>query len=186
LEGSGAAGERDAGERTFAKTDLWLSGRVGRNQERAQESGEIRVVADDEEIFAGGALAEELLEILESGVRSESRGVKDLRFVAGLGADEGGSLKAALQGTGDNEVKLDVQCIQHMGELETMLFALLVEGAFLIEERVGTAKSGAGVAEDVDIHNQLTVYPRRGFRRLSCDALWHALGATFAWHLAES
>jgi hypothetical protein len=83
--------------------------------------------------------------------------VEDLRFVAGLRADEGGGLEAALEGTGDDEVKLDVQRVQEIGELEAMLLALLVEGPFLVEERVGTTKSGAGVAEDKNIHNLLTV-----------------------------
>ena len=44
-----------------------------------------------------------------------------------------------------------------MGELETMLLAFFIQGTFLVQGWVGTAKSGAGVAEDENIHNLLTV-----------------------------
>jgi len=114
-------------------------------------------VADEEEIFAVGALAQELLEVLEGGFWGEGGGVEDLGLVAGLGADERGGLQGAFERAGDDEVELDVQRVQHMGELEAMLFAFLVEGTLLVQGWVGTAKSGAGVAEEENIHNLLTV-----------------------------
>jgi hypothetical protein len=55
-------------------------------------------VADEEEVFAIGALAEELLEVFESGFGGERGGVEDLGFVAGLGAYERGGLEAAFEG----------------------------------------------------------------------------------------
>jgi hypothetical protein len=53
-----------------------------------------------------------------------------LRFIAGLGADQRCGLKAAFERARDDEVELDVQCVQYMSELEAVLFALFVEGAF--------------------------------------------------------
>ena len=55
-------------------------------------------MADEEEVLAIGALAEELLEVFEGGFGGERGGVQDLGLVAGLGADEGGGLEAALEG----------------------------------------------------------------------------------------
>jgi hypothetical protein len=114
-------------------------------------------MANDKEILAVGALAEELLEVFESSFGRERGGVQNLGFVAGLGADERSGLEAALERAGDDEIELDVQCIQHVSELETVLFALFVEGAFLVEKGISTTKSGAGVAEDENIHNLLIV-----------------------------
>jgi len=96
-------------------------------------------VADEEEVLALGALAEELLEVLEGGFGGERGGVEDLGFVAGLGADERGGLEAAFEGAGDDEVELDVQRVEHMSELEAMLLAFLIEGAFGVEERIRTS-----------------------------------------------
>jgi hypothetical protein len=114
-------------------------------------------MTDDEKIFAFRALAEERLEIFEGSVWGESGGMEYLRFVAGLGAYEGGGLQAALERAGDDKVELDVQGVQHMGKLEAVFFAFLVEGTFLVQGWVSAAKSGAGVAEDKNIHNLLIV-----------------------------
>jgi len=96
-------------------------------------------VADEEEVLALGALAEEVLEVFEGCFGGERGGVEDLGFVAGLGADERGGLEAALERAGDDEVELDVQGVEHMRELEAVLFACLIEGAFGVEERIRTS-----------------------------------------------
>jgi hypothetical protein len=54
-------------------------------------------VADEEEVFPFGALAEELLKVFEGGVGSEGGGVQDLGFVAHLGADERRGLEATFE-----------------------------------------------------------------------------------------
>ena len=113
-------------------------------------------MADDQKVFAGGAFLEKLLEIFEGGFGGEGRGGHNLGLVACLGAYEGGGLEAAFERAGDDEVELDVQCVQHMGELEAVFLAFFVEGTFLIEGWICAAKSGACVAEDEDIHNLLT------------------------------
>ena len=58
-------------------------------------------------------------------------------FVAGLGADEGGGLEAALERAGDDEVELNVQRVQDVSELEAVLLAFLVERALEVEEWIG-------------------------------------------------
>ena len=81
--------------------------------------------------------------------------MQDLGFVAGLGADERGGLEAALERAGDDEVELNVQGVQDMGELEAVFFAFLIEGAL---ERRGlgcTPDAGAGVAKDEEIHKSI-------------------------------
>ena len=77
---------------------------------------------------------------MESGFGGERGGVEDLRFVAGLGADERGGLQAALEWAGDDEVELDVQGVQDMGELEAVALAFLVEGALEVEGGIGRAE----------------------------------------------
>ncbi len=85
---------------------------------------------------------------LEGGGGGESVGLEDLGLVAGLGADKGGGLEAALEGAGDDEVELNVEGVEDVGELEAVPLALLVEGPLGVEDRVGSARSGAGVAKD--------------------------------------
>jgi len=83
LKGSRAAGEDKAGERTFAQPDYGFgagggSGAGVGHEERTQEGGEVGVVADEEEVLALGALAEELLEVFEGGFGGERGGVENL------------------------------------------------------------------------------------------------------------
>jgi hypothetical protein len=112
-------------------------------------------VSDDQEILGVGAVPEELMEVLERSGGGEAFGLKDLGFVAGLGADERGGLEAALEGTRDDKVELDVQGIEDIGELEAVAFAFLIERAFYVEEWVGAAGACAGVAEDKQVHTVL-------------------------------
>ncbi len=105
-------------------------------------------MAYDEEIFGVGAVLQEFVEVLEGGGGGEGVGVEDLGFVAGLGADEGGGLEAALERAGDDEIELNVESIEDMGELEAVAFAFLVEWALEVEEGIGAAGASAGVAED--------------------------------------
>jgi hypothetical protein len=93
-------------------------------------------VADDEEVLAFGALAEELLEVFEGSFGGERGGVHDLGFVAGFSADERGGLETALERAWDDQIELDVQCVQHLGELEAVFFAFFIEGALRVEQRI--------------------------------------------------
>jgi hypothetical protein len=113
-------------------------------------------VADDQKVFAIGTVVQERLELSEGGGGGEGVGVQNLGLVAGLGADEGGGLEAAFERARDDEIELNVKGVQHVGELEAMLLALLVERTLDVEERVGAAYTGAGMTEDVKIHSLLT------------------------------
>jgi hypothetical protein len=106
-------------------------------------------MADEEQVLVVGALFQELVEVLKGGFGGEAIGVEDLGFVAGLGTDEGCGLKAALEGAGDDEVELDIEGVQDVCELKAVLLALFVEGTLDVEEWIGTARSCAGVAENV-------------------------------------
>jgi len=121
-------------------------------EERGEEGGEVGIVADEKKVLGFGAVAEELLEVAEGGLRSEGGGEQDLAVVAGLGADERGGLEAALEGAGDDEIELDVESVEDVGELEAVLLAVLVERAFDVEERVGAAGAGAGVPKQKEVH----------------------------------
>ena len=126
-------------------------------EERAEEGGEVGVVADDQHVFALGVVMQQALELLEGGGGGERVGLQNGRLVAGLGADEGGGLQAALERAGDDEVELDVQRIEDVSELQAVALALFVERSFDIEEGIGAAGSGTGVTEDEQIHNLLTI-----------------------------
>jgi hypothetical protein len=102
-------------------------------------------MADDEEVLHVGAVVQELVEVLESGVGGEGVGVEDLGFVADLGADERGGLEAALEGAGDDEIELDVEGIEDMGKLHAVALAFLVERTFGVEEGIDAPGTGTGV-----------------------------------------
>lgn len=114
-------------------------------------------MANHENVFAVAALVEEALEVVEGGFGSESVGDLDGGFVAGLGTYERGGLHTALETAGDDEVELYLQRIQHVGELKAVAFAVFVQWAFRVEKRIGTAGSGAGVAEDEEIHGLIFI-----------------------------
>ena len=109
-------------------------------------------MADDQEVLGVGALLEELLESLRVAAGARRVGEEDVGLVAGLGADEGGGLEAALEGAGDDQVELNVERVEDVGELEAVALAFFVEGTFGVEERVGAACAGAGVAKNEEIH----------------------------------
>ena len=99
MQGGRTAGEDDAGDGAFAKADSRGGWGTGGHQKRTKEVGEVGIVADDEKIFAFGALAEHLLEVFEGALGGERVGVHDRGFVAGFGADERGGLEATLEWT---------------------------------------------------------------------------------------
>ncbi len=132
MKDGGAALEVDAGERAFAEADAGGAGGgvvVGADaEEMAEELGDVGVVADDEDVFGGGAVAQKALELGEGGGGSERGGDEDLLLVAGLGGDELGGLLRALEGAGDDEVEVELESVEDVGELEALGLAVLVEG----------------------------------------------------------
>ena len=147
MQGCGATGEAQAGDGAFAEPDLsWAGGRG--DEERSQEVGEVGVVADDQDIFAGLMFAQELLEVFEGGRRGESGGLQDGGLVAGLGTDEGGRLEAAFEWARDDEVELYVHCIQHLRELKAVALAFFIEGALYVEHGVQATGNCTGVTKD--------------------------------------
>jgi hypothetical protein len=105
-----------------------------------------------EEVFVASGFIEELLEVLLGGLGGEGVGEQDLGLIAGLGAYERGGLEAAFEGARYDEIEAYLQCIQYMREVEAVLFAVFVEGAFEIEEGIFSANACAGVAENEEIH----------------------------------
>jgi len=81
----------DAGERAFAQTDAGRGGGgvvIGAyTEEMAQELRDVGIVADDEDVFVGGAFTEEALELCERGGRGERWGYENFLLVAGFGGD---------------------------------------------------------------------------------------------------
>ena len=117
-------------------------------------------MADHEDVLAVGYLAKELLEVSYGGGGGECFGLLNRRLVTGLGADHGRGLEGALEWARDDEIKLYVQCIEHVSKLETVLFPFFIEGTLYVEEGICSAKTSAGVAKNIQIHNLFTYYRR--------------------------
>ena len=119
MKDGGAALQVDACERAFTQADAgggggWIV--VGADAEQmAEELGDVGVVADDEDVFVGGALAEEALELGEAGSGSEGGGDEDFLLVAGFGGDELGGLLGTLEGARDDEVEAGLEGVEDVG-----------------------------------------------------------------------
>jgi hypothetical protein len=109
-------------------------------------------VTHDEEVFGVFAVLEEALEILEGCGGCERVGLQDRGFVSGLGPNERRSLEAALERAGDDEVELDVECTEDVGELDAVTLALLIERSLGVEERVDAPSARAGMAKNKEVH----------------------------------
>jgi len=89
----------------------------GGNEQRAEEAVDIRVVANDKDVFAVAKLVNEMLEVVKGGFGGKRTGEQNLGFVASFGADERSGLHASFEIAGDDDIKLDLQCIQNMSKL---------------------------------------------------------------------
>jgi hypothetical protein len=118
-------------------------------------------VADEQQVLNIAVVFDEFVEVFEGAGGGEGVGVEDLGFVAGLVGNEGGGLEAALEWAGDDEIEVDVEGIEDVGELEAVALTLFVEGTFDVENRVGTGCAGARVPEDKEVHKTPTVYCKR-------------------------
>jgi hypothetical protein len=151
LKDGGAALKVDAGERAFAQADAWGPGLVSvcaDTKELAEELGEVGVVAYDENVLGGGGFAQKALELGEGGGGGEGVGDQDLLFVAGLGGYELGGLLGALERARDDEIEVELESVEDVGELQALGLAVLVDGTLEVEERIGAWTTGAGVAKD--------------------------------------
>ena len=153
MQHGGAACEADAGKRALAQSDARGGGggiviRADAEQV-AEKLSDVGIVADDEDVLVGAAVAQQALELGEGGGRRKGVGDKQLLLVAGFGGDELGGLLGALEGARDNKVKVGLECIEDVGKLQALGLAVLVEGTLDVEERIGAANTGAGVAENI-------------------------------------
>ena len=153
MQHGGAACEADAGKRALAQSDARGGGggiviRADAEQV-AEKLGDVGVVADDENVLRGGPVAEKALELGEGRGGSKRGGDQDFLFVAGLGSNELGGLLGALEGARDDEIEVGIEGVEDVGELQALCLAVLVEGTLDIEERIGAANTGAGVAENI-------------------------------------
>lgn len=90
-------------------------------------------MADEEDVFVGGALSQEALELGVVGGGGEGGGEEDSLLVAGLGGDELGGLEASLEGAGDDEIEVGLEGVEDVGEVQAVALAVLVEGTFDVE-----------------------------------------------------
>jgi hypothetical protein len=58
---------------------------------------------------------------------------------------------------GDDQVELDIEGVEDVGELQAILFAVAVEGTAEVKQRVGPADAGAGVTEEIEVHSSLAL-----------------------------
>ena len=137
MKDGGAALQVDACERAFTQADAgggggWIV--VGADAEQmAEELGDVGIVADDQDVLVGGALAQQALELGEGGGGGERVGDEDLLLIAGLGGDQLGGLEAALEGARDDQVEVELEGVEDVGELQALGLAVLVEGTFDVE-----------------------------------------------------
>jgi len=116
VESAGAASAVDAGDGGFAKADAGLVRGAGDAEvavspgaeDGAEEDGQIGVVADNEDVFVIVEASNQFFKGREIPARAESFGNEDSGVVSGLGTDERGGLKSALERAGDDEIELDV------------------------------------------------------------------------------
>ena len=149
MKGAWKACAVDTGDGAFAETGADAAG--GR-QERSEEDGEIRVVADDQDVFVLVETADEVVKLLHGGFRRESFRDLDFAFVAGFGADQRGGLQGALERAGDDAVELNIESAEKAADEEALLLAFLIEGAFDVDGGVGAASARAGMTKNVEIH----------------------------------
>jgi hypothetical protein len=114
-------------------------------------------VSDDENVLEGGVLVKELVELGQGGLGCEGFGEQDPGLVAGLCANEGGGLEAALEGAGEDDVELDAEGVEDVGQVQAMVLAVLIEGALEVQDWIGAADAGTGVAKDIQIHRTVTI-----------------------------
>jgi hypothetical protein len=131
---------------------LWVS-----HEQGAEEELQVGVVADDEEVFVIAAGLQKAVEVGDGGFRGEGGGLQDLGLVAGFGGDELGGLERSLERAGDDEVEVDLEGVEQMGEVQAVLLSLSIERTLEIEEWIGAAGSGAGVTENEQIHRTVTI-----------------------------
>ena len=149
MEGAGKACAVDAGDCALAEA---RADAAGGREERSEESREIGIVADDEDVVVFVETADEVVKLLHGGFGREGIGDVDFAFVAGFSADQRGSLQGALEGAGDDAVELDIQSAEESADEEALLLAFLIEGAFDIDDGVGAASARAGMTKNVEIH----------------------------------
>jgi len=92
----------------------------------AEEDGEVRVVADDENIFEGRKRIQHGAKVCEGAAGGKRRGNLYGALIGGFSADERCGLQTALEGTGDDEVKLHLHAVEDVGELQAKLLAVAV------------------------------------------------------------
>jgi hypothetical protein len=84
-------------------------------------------MADEKQIFAVLTFAKEIVEVGQGGFRGETVGGEDAGFVAGFGGDELSGLERALERAGDDEIEVDLEGVEDMGEVEAVLLAFSIE-----------------------------------------------------------
>ena len=117
-------------------------------KELTEELGEVGVVAYDENVLGGGAVAQKPLELGEGSGGGERVRDEELLFVASLGGDELGGLLSALERAGDDEIEVEIEGVEDVGKLKALGLAVLIDGTLEVEERIGARTTGAGVTKD--------------------------------------
>lgn len=149
MEGAGEPVAVDAGDSALAQA----SGDAGGGREkRTEKDREVGIVADDEDVVVFLEAADEVVEFRDPGFGREGVGDLDFAVVPGFVGDQRGGLQSALEGAGGDSVELHVEAAQELADENRLLLAFLIEGAFYVNNGIGAARAGAGVAKDVEIH----------------------------------
>ena len=112
---------------------------------------------DHEQVFPPSRLLQQVLEVRKGGFRGEGVREQDALLVAGFGGDKLGSLDGTLERARYNEIEGHVQRVEHVGKLQAVALALLVQGTFYIEQGIGAAGASTGVAKNIKVHGPFSL-----------------------------
>ena len=92
---------------------------------------------------------QQLLKVCKRGLRSQRLAHLHLAVVAQLRAHKLRRLQRALQRTGNDDVHLDLEGIQHARHQHALVFSLFNKGPLSIEKGIFTGQAGVGVAHQI-------------------------------------
>ena len=138
-------------DRSLAHAD---AGSAISGDEAAKELEQIWIMADHQHILAISVFSEELLEVGVRCAEIERCAYFDLAFISEFVANELRSLQGALQGAGNNDIRLDLESAEHAAHDHALLFTFCDKSPFRVELSALAGNSSIRMAHEVEIHNR--------------------------------
>ena len=139
----------DARDRGFTHT---YSGTAIAGNEAAQKLEQVRVVSHDQDVLPVRIFLQELLKVRIGGVEVERRADLDFAFIAEFVAHKLCGLQCSLQGTGNDDVRLNLERAEDSPHDHALFFSFDDQTAFSVELRALAGNSGIGMPHEVEVH----------------------------------